>query len=113
MSIRWQDWASVLLGAWLLASPWQLDFALNHAAMGNACGVGVVLIVFNLMAVARLMEQGQEIFNIIAGGWLVLSPYALDFSGERNAAVNVMTVGIGVSCLAVWQIVDAVRGTKK
>ena len=72
MTIRWQDWMTVLLGAWLLASPWQLDFALNHAAMGNACGVGVALIVFNLMA-----------------------------------------VGSCVNCLAVWQIIDAVRKSKK
>jgi hypothetical protein len=49
-----------------------LDFALSHAAMGNACGVGVALIVFNLMA-----------------------------------------VGSCVNCLAVWQIIDAVRKSKK
>ena len=113
MTIRWQDWMTVLLGAWLLASPWQLDFALNHAAMGNACGVGVVLIVFNLMAVARLLEQGQEIFNILTGAWLVLSPYALDFAGERGPTINAVVVGSCVNCLAVWQIIDAVRKSKK
>jgi len=113
MSIRWQDWAAILLGAWLVASPWQLDFALNHAAMGDACGLGVVLIIFNLISVARLLEQGQEIFNIIAGAWLVLSPYALNFSGERNPTVDVIAVGVVVSCLAVWQIADAARVGKK
>jgi hypothetical protein len=90
-----------------------LDFALNHAAMGNACGVGVVLIVFNLMAAARLMEQGQEIFNILTGAWLVLSPYALDFAGERGPTINAVVVGSCVNCLAVWQIIDAVRKSKK
>ncbi len=113
MSIRWQDCTAILLGAWLLISPWQLEFTLNHSAMGNACGVGALLVLFNVMSVARLMEQGQEIVNILAGFWLILSPYALNFSGARGPALDAMGVGIAVICLAFWQIIDAVSMTKK
>jgi hypothetical protein len=113
MSIRWQDWIAILLGAWLTISPWQLDFTLNHAAAGNACGLGVILVIFNLMSVARLLEQGQEIVNIMAGIWLLLSPYSLDFASERNAAINVMVVGTVIVCLAAWQMVGAALRKKK
>jgi hypothetical protein len=108
-SIRWQDWIDILLGLWLVVSPWQMDYTLHHAATGNACGVGAVLIMFNLISVGRLLEQGQEIVNILLGGWLILSPYALDFASQREPTVNVMVVGATVICLAVWQMIDAVR----
>jgi hypothetical protein len=39
----WQPWASLLLGAWLAASPWALDFAfLNEAKLG-AVVVGILV----------------------------------------------------------------------
>jgi hypothetical protein len=38
MTVRWQDWASVGLGAWLIVSPSQLDYWLNRGAAGNAYG---------------------------------------------------------------------------
>jgi hypothetical protein len=113
MSIRWQDYTAILLGAWLAISPWQMEFTLNHAAMGNACGVGMMLVLFNLMSAARLMEQGQEIVNIFAGFWLILSPYALAFSGSLGLTLDAMGVGIAIVCLAFWQMFDAVRTTRK
>jgi|GEM_PF-881458 len=113
MSIRWQDWTVVFLGAWLAMSPWQLEFTLNHPATANACGVGMVLVLFNVMSVARLMELGQEIVNIMAGFWLILSPYSLNFSESRSLTLDAMGVGIAVVCLAFWQIFDAVRLVRK
>ncbi|MFI4939671.1 MAG: SPW repeat protein [Burkholderiales bacterium] len=112
MSVRWQDWANVLLGCWLAVSPWQMEYTLNHAATGNACGVGTVLVVFNLIAVCRIVDEGQEIVNILLGIWLMFSPYALDFSLEKNPAINAMAVGALIVVLAGWQIVDATREKK-
>jgi hypothetical protein len=94
-------------------SPWELGYSLNEAAKGNACGLGVVLIVFNLISACRLLEEGQEIFNILLGIWLILSPYSLDFAMEINPAVNAIVVGAMIVSLAVWQICDATRARKK
>jgi hypothetical protein len=113
MSVRWQDWANVLLGCWLAVSPWQMEYALNHAARGNSCGVGAVLVVFNLISVCRIVDEGQEIVNILLGIWLILSPYALDFAMEKKPTINVMAVGALIVVLAGWQIVDAIRNREK
>ncbi len=113
MSIRWQDWTAVLLGAWLMVSPWELGFTLEHAAMANACAVGALLVLFNVMSGARLMEQGQEIVNILAGFWLILSPYSLNFAAERTLQMDAMGIGIAIVCLAFWQIFDASKLAKK
>jgi len=113
MMVRWQDWANVLLGCWLVVSPDQLGYSLNAAASGNAFGLGAVLVIFNLISACRLVEKGQEIFNIVLGIWLLLSPFALGFEPEREATINAMTVGALVAVLAVWQMRDAIRrGTK-
>ncbi|NMG46208.1 hypothetical protein GPA22_21030 [Aromatoleum toluvorans] len=46
----WEEWASVAIGAWLVASPWILGFAGVTAAMGNAVLVGLVVAVLALWA---------------------------------------------------------------
>jgi hypothetical protein len=104
MAIRWQDWMDVLLGCWLVVSPWEMGYSLNEAATANACGLGMVLIVFNLISACRLLEKGQEIFNILLGTWLILSPYSLNFATEKEPAINAIVVGVMIVVLAGWQI---------
>jgi hypothetical protein len=110
---RWQDWTNVLLGCWLVVSPWQMGYSLNETATMNACGLGAVLIVFNLISVCRLLDEGQEIFNILLGTWLMLSPYALGFTTDRVPAINALAGGVMIVALAVWQIYNAAKVGKK
>lgn len=113
MKIRWQDWANVILGCWLAASPWEMDYWLVKAATANAFGVGIVLVFFNIIAVCRLLEEGQEYFNILLGIWLMLSPLALDFRDERAVALNAVLVGAAVIGFAIWQMHDALHPPQK
>ena len=112
MNARWQDWTNVLLGCWLVVSPWQMGYTLNETATTNACGLGAVLIVFNLISVCRLVDEGQEIFNILLGIWLICSPYVLGFATDREPAINALAAGVMVVALSVWQIYDATKGGK-
>jgi hypothetical protein len=113
MISRWQDWTNFLLGCWLVVSPWQMGYSLNETATTNACGLGAVLIVFNLICVCRLVDEGQEIFNILLGIWLICSPYVLGFPTDREPAINALAVGVTVIALAVWQIYDAINAGKR
>jgi hypothetical protein len=112
MNARWQDWTNVLLGCWLVVSPWQMGYLLDEAGTTNACGLGAVLIVFNLISVCRLVDEGQEIFNILLGIWLICSPYVLGFATDREPAINALAAGVMVVALSVWQIYDATKGGK-
>lgn len=109
MSTRWQDWLIGLLGCWLAISPAQMEYSLNHVASGNACGIGAVLVLFNIIAVSRILDEGQEIVNILLGAWLVFAPYALGFSTEWNPTVNAIAVGVSAIVLAGWQIHDSIK----
>ncbi len=113
MPVRWQNWMTVLLGFWLAVSPAQMGYSLNHSASGNACGLGAVLIIFNLIAVARILDEGQEIVNILIGLWLILSPFALDFTIQKKPAFNAIMVGTVIIALAAWQTYDAIKTRKK
>jgi hypothetical protein len=109
---RWQGWASMLLGGWLVLSPAAMDDMFNHVVRSNAAGVGVVLITFNLISVGRFIEEGQEIVNILVGAWLIASPFALNFAGDAKALINAMAVGSISIILAFWQLRDATSAAR-
>lgn len=52
----WEEWVDVVLGLWLMASPWILNFAASHNAMWNAVLCGAVIVV---AAGWNLVEEQQ------------------------------------------------------
>ena len=54
----WQPWASLLLGAWLAASPWALDFSFINKAKLDALIVGILAA---SLAGWLLLEDGDYI----------------------------------------------------
>jgi len=114
MKFRWQDWLDVVLGSWLIASPWQLSYTVqSEAATSNALGLGAVLVVFNLLSACRLTDSGQEILNILLGLWLITSPYTLNFTSVKSPTINTIVVGLMVVMLASWQLYDATKSSRK
>jgi len=100
MRTRWQDWGIIAAGAWLIVSPHQLGFTLDHFASSNACGVGGLLVLYNLMIAGRQVDEGQEFVNLLLGMWLIFSPYALGFSWLVSASVDMIAIGAAVVALA-------------
>lgn len=41
----WEEWSELVIGLWLIASPWVLEFTGVGAAMENAIACGVILVV--------------------------------------------------------------------
>ena len=97
---RWQDWANLVLGVWLILSPWLLGFSGTPAAMWNAVLVGVVV---GLMALMHLRggPMWEEWVSVVLGVWLLLSPWILGISGMGNAMWNAVIVGLLVGALAL------------
>lgn len=54
----WQEWLNLVLGAWLLASPWLLGFNQSVALMWNAVIVGGLVVIFAGWALSA--KQGPE-----------------------------------------------------
>lgn len=98
-SRRWQDWANLVLGAWLFVSPWVLGY--DGIAAGNAHAVGVGVVVFALIA-AYVPKAWEEIINTLFGVWLVVCPFALGFSAATEVALHTVVVGILATAFAIW-----------
>ena len=52
---RWEEWANLLLGLWLIASPWLLGFA-HTRAMHFSIGIGCVVAFMSLLELWLVYE---------------------------------------------------------
>ena len=55
----WEEWVEAVLGLWLLASPWILDFAEHAEAMQNAVFCGLVVALLALWVIASDEDYGR------------------------------------------------------
>lgn len=105
---NWQDVVCLILGLWLVVSPWALGFTAIQFAVWNAVVLGVVIV---LMTLAELVEfhDWEEWTDMVIGGWLAISPWALGFTaeagGSRIATGNFLIVGLLVLAMAAWSLV--------
>ena len=102
-SNTWEDWTNLVLGLWLIASPWLLQFSGAPAAAWNAWISGAII---GVLAAAALyqVQQWEEWVNALAGLWLVVSPWALGFSADQVTTWNAVIVGVLVLCVAGWEL---------
>lgn len=98
-SRHWQDWANLILGAWIFASPWALGY--GGIAETNARLVGLGIVVFALTA-AYVPKAWEELINILFGVWLTVSPFVLGFSVAKKVSLHTVVVGILATAFAIW-----------
>ncbi|HXF44490.1 MAG TPA: SPW repeat protein [Burkholderiaceae bacterium] len=100
---HWQDPVNLVLGAWLIASPWALAHQAETAPTSNAVVLGVLIAAAAIWAMFRVMAW-QEWANVVFGLWLIASPWILGFTGVTVALYNAVIVGIIVAALALWAL---------
>ncbi len=112
---QWQDTANLLLGVWLIASPWALGFTDIPYALWNAYGLGAIVAVAAAAALLAFHEW-EEWVSMVLGVWLVISPWILGFAATAFAAEvatvyaatwNFVFAGALVIGLASWATWDA------
>ena len=104
MSIKhWQDPLNLLLGIWMIASPWVLRYSTEQNPTWNAVILGALIALAALFALYRVMAW-EEWGNVVLGIWLVISPWLLGFNGIMAAMWNAVIVGAIVAILALWAL---------
>jgi hypothetical protein len=100
---HWQDVVNVVIGLWLLATPWAMGFSATSAPTANAVAVGIALIAAAVGAifVPRAWEEWTE---AALGVWLMASPWLLGFSTMRDARIVAAASGLVVAVLALWTL---------
>lgn len=100
---RWQDWANVAFGLWLIVSPFVLGYMDTETqAATHSYAIGVAVVVFALAALYRFYRW-EEGVNLALGLWLIAAPFVLGFSTVMPAVWNhiVMGILIGADALSV------------
>ncbi len=54
MFAEWEEWASLVLAAWLVVSPWVLQFATNQAATWTHVVIGLLVAAMSVWAVRTI-----------------------------------------------------------
>ena len=100
---HWQDPLNLILGIWLVVSPWALQHQANMQATSNAVLLGILIALAALVALFKVMAW-EEWANVVLGVWLVVSPWVLGFADVTMAMWNAVIVGIVVAALALWAL---------
>ncbi len=74
----WSSWLNILLGIWVLFSPFVLAFELTKATWNNIV-IGFVVGILALIRLSVPNQTGWSRINVLLGIWLVISPFALGF----------------------------------
>jgi len=99
---RWQDWINVLLGAWLVLTPFFGIGGIGDVAAINSYLTGAAVAIFAIAALSR-PQMWEEYINMVLGLWLILAPFALGFTNLAGPMWNQIIVGllIGGAALGV------------
>lgn len=73
-------WAALVLGAWLIISPFALGFAKESAGISNNIATGIVVILVTLAGSRNGLLRG---LLVLLGGWLYISAFSLPVSNGR------------------------------
>jgi hypothetical protein len=98
---RWQDWVNVVLGVWLVASPWALGFSEHDRAAVVAWAAGAAVVLFASLG-AYMQEAWEKAITIILGVILMGAPWSFDFADQRSATAAIAFTGVLVVIFAVW-----------
>lgn len=108
---NWQDSLCLILGLWLVVSPWVLGFNAVEVATWSAVVIGLIITAMALMTLVEFHDW-EEWADMIVGAWLVISPWLLGFTDPVGVAAagiatwNTVIVGLLVLGLALWSLVN-------
>lgn len=97
------SWLNVIAGIWLIIAPFIFGFS-NPTARTNEIWLGFIV---GILALIRAFTPLRSIWlswvNLIAGIWLIISPFVLGYANTSSSA-NDIILGIIVGVIAIWNL---------
>lgn len=94
---------NVLLGCWLIISPWIFSYAGNQDGMWNSIGAGIIVL---LVAANRIYAPRSGVtlswLNVLLGLWTIASPWIYTYYDNTAAMWDCVAVGIAIVAMASW-----------
>lgn len=102
---RWEDWANMVFGLLLAASPWLLQFTGLEAATLNAVIIGGLICALSALALT-LLDRWEAYISGLLGIWAMLSPWLIGFTAYDMAMLAHLGFGalvVAVAAIEIWQ----------
>jgi hypothetical protein len=100
--VRFASSMNIVLGVWLIFSPFIIGYAGSTRALWDALIVGVAI---SVLAWYRTLRPTRSLLpswiNLLLGLWLAVSPFVLRMTSIDSAMRNDITIGIGVAFFAI------------
>ncbi len=93
------SWINILLGIWMIISPFALGFANVPRSLWNNVILGIVIGIVAIIRTSTTRQPGWSWLNALLGIWVIISPLALGFV-LGNAIWNNVILGIIMTILA-------------
>jgi SPW repeat len=97
---HWQDVASLVMGVWLVLSPFALGFAGAAVWITIVLGLFVVLFAVEGFVIPSYLEEWGE---LLLGLALLAAPWTIGYESV-TATVNSMLLGILVIVFGAWEL---------
>lgn len=97
------DVINAVLGVVLFLSPWMLGYSPDTTATWNAWLSGIAIVVLAVAALTVFAEW-EEWLSLLAGLWVLVSPWVLNFAPDLNARWVHVVIGAVVAIIAVMRI---------
>ena len=97
---HWQDVGSLLLGCWLMESPWVLGLTGPSAWFTGVMGLFVVLFAIEGLLIPSYLEEWAEIALGLA---LIIGPLAMGYYTVL-AGISSIVSGILIIIFATWEL---------
>lgn len=94
------NWVNVILGVWVIISPFVLGFSNRTALMWNNVATGAAIFLLALGRSGNYRRYGAAGLVVLLGLWLIISPFVL--AAQRPVAIwNNVILGIIVALVAL------------
>jgi SPW repeat len=100
---HWQDPVNLVLGLWLIVSPWILGFQAERASLWSAVILGILVAATALTSLFRV-RAWEEWANVVLGVCLIICPWVLRFTEYATPTWNAVFTGIIIAALALWAL---------
>lgn len=103
---------NILLGIWLIASPWVFDYSARPAVVSSVCA-GALIALLAAMRIATLHDStGLSGINLLLALWTIASPWACGYAANIAATTHSVILGMMIAALAVWSASATVAAEK-
>lgn len=104
-NLRIPSGLNILLGIWLIISPWIYGYTAANGVGGvwNSVIVGIIIAVLAAIRFFGAFSQAwMSWINALLGLWMIISPWVYNYTLDTGRMWNSIIVGILVVIFGVW-----------